>query len=117
MERIARRKPALEVAELTLVLALAEAGSTVRASAALHLDKSAVSSGLLAVEDTLGTRLFDRKARGLTLTQAGRRLVVGAGPVLAQLLEREENVRTVTAGCVPLRGVSECARQPAIRRV
>lgn len=108
MNGIARRKPALEVAELTLVLALAEAGSTVRASAALHLAQSAVSRGLLAVEDKLGTRLFERKARGLALTAAGRRLVVGAGPVLAQLLELEEQVRTGSANTVPLRVVSEC---------
>ena len=56
MKAIARQRGALDVADLQLVLALAESGSTVRASTVLHLTQSAVSRGLLAVEDKLGTR-------------------------------------------------------------
>lgn len=108
MPRIARTKIVLDVPDLELVIALAETGSTVRASSVLHLTQSAVSRGLLAVEEKLGTRLFERKARGLELTAAGRRLVGAAGGVLARLVELEEEVRTGVAGETPLRVVCEC---------
>jgi LysR family transcriptional regulator for metE and metH len=108
MASIARARSVLDVNDLELVIALAESGSTVRASAALHRTQSAVSRGLLVVEDKLGTRLFDRKARGLALTAAGRRLVGGAGPLIALLVKLEEHVRTGTTGTTPLRVVCEC---------
>ena len=108
MTSIGRAKAILDVGDLELVLAIAQSGSTVRASAALHLTQSAVSRGLLAVEDKLGTKLFDRQARGVALTAAGRRFVSGAGGVLSQLVELEQHVRTGTAGDVPLRVVCEC---------
>jgi LysR family transcriptional regulator for metE and metH len=98
----------LDAHDLELVIALAESGSTVRASATLHLTQSAISRGLLAVEDKLGTKLFDRQPRGLALTAAGRRLLSGAGSVLAQLVELEHQVRTGTSGIAPLRVVCEC---------
>jgi LysR family transcriptional regulator for metE and metH len=108
MPSIPTSKPVLDLDDLTLVLTLAESGSTVRASAMLHRAQSAVSRGLLAVEEKLGTRLFDRQPRGLALTAAGRRLIGGAGEVLARLSMLEEEVRTGAAAEAPLRVVCEC---------
>jgi len=105
---IYQSRPALEVRDLQLVAALAASGSTVRAAARLHLTQSAVSRGLLAVEDKLGARLFQRVARGVVPTPAGQRLVAGAGPVLAQLAELEHHARAGADGRVTLRVVSEC---------
>jgi len=96
------------VRDLQLVAALAESGSTVRAAARLHLTQSAVSRGLLTVEDKLGAKLFERVARGVVPTPAGQRLVAGAGPVLAQLVELEHHARAGLDGRVTLRVVSEC---------
>ncbi len=98
----------LEVRDLQLVAALAESGSTVRAASRLYLTQSAVSRGLLAVEDKLGTKLFQRVARGVVPTPAGQRLVAGAGTVLAQLAELEHHARAGMDGRVTLRVVSEC---------
>ncbi|MET0594636.1 MAG: LysR family transcriptional regulator [Polyangiaceae bacterium] len=108
MDGISHPKPCLDVDDLRIVLALAETGSTVRASSVLHLAQSAVSRGLLAVEAKLETRLFERQARGLLPTSAGRRLIGGAGEVLARLVDLEEQVRTGKGGEVPLRVVCEC---------
>jgi LysR family transcriptional regulator for metE and metH len=108
MAGLGSARSVLEVRDLELVLALAESGSTVGASTALHRTQSAISRGLLGIEDKLGMRLFDRQARGLTLTAAGRRLVGAAGPMLAQLVALEDHVRTGTTGSVPLRVVCEC---------
>ena len=90
-----------------MVLALASAGSTAGASAALHLTQSAVSRALLVTEEKLDTKLFERTARGLTPTAAGERLLAGAGGVLAQLVALED------ATCAPftpqrMRIVCEC---------
>lgn len=98
----------LEVRDLELVLALAEAKTTTRAASRLHLTQSAISRALLQVEDKLGVALFDRTAKGLSPTPAGAQLIDGAGAVLAQLVELEQ--RTVTPATVvqPLRVVCEC---------
>jgi len=100
--------PALDVRDLELVLALAGAGTTVRAASSLHLTQSAVSRGLLAVEDKLGTRLFHRTPRGLAPTPAGQRLVDGAGTVLARLVELEAETRAPATAPIRLRLVCEC---------
>ena len=107
MSRIAAAKPTLDVRDLQLVLALAESGSTVKAASTLHVTQSAVSRGLLLAEDKLGTRLFERTPRGLVPTPAGLRLIGGAGNVLAQLVELEQQARA-PAAVHRLRLVCEC---------
>ncbi len=107
MDLIATPKPRLDVRDLELVLALAETGTTVRAASRIHLTQSAVSRGLLAVEDKLGVPLFTRAAKGLTPTPAGAELIAGAGAVLAQLVELEQRTRTPHA-TVRVRLVCQC---------
>lgn len=89
---------------------MAASGSTVRAASTLHLTQSAVSRGLLLAEERAGVKLFDRNARGLSPTAAGKRLVDGAGPVIAQLVDLEARVREADGHtpAPPLRIVCEC---------
>jgi len=90
------------------VLALARAGSTVKAAATLHVTQSAVSRGLLLVEDKLGVRLFRRTARGLSPTSAGQRLIAGAGPVLAAMSQLEARVAATSSEPIEVRLACEC---------
>ncbi|WP_030622703.1 LysR family transcriptional regulator [Streptomyces sclerotialus] len=62
--------------------ALARAGSFTGAAAELQLAQSTVTVQIKALEKTLGTRLFDRLARGALLTDAGRRMLTLAEEVL-----------------------------------
>jgi LysR family transcriptional regulator for metE and metH len=101
-------RPALEIRDLELVLALAEAGSTVRAASKLHLTQSAVSRGLLVVEDKLGMPLFDRSPKGLAPTRAGAELIGGAGDLLGQLVELEQRTRSSAIQPLRVRVVCEC---------
>jgi LysR family transcriptional regulator for metE and metH len=94
--------------DLQVVLALAEAGTTARAASELHLTQSAVSRALTLAEDKLGTQLFERTPRGLVPTEAGARLISGAGPVLAQLADLESQVVAPSAAPVVLRLACEC---------
>lgn len=109
MKRIGgEAKPSLEVRDLELVLALAESKSTVRAASRLHLTQSAISRGLLNIEDKLGVPLFARSAKGLAPTAAGEQLIEGAGAVLAQLVELEARAKSPVLPAVNVRVVCEC---------
>lgn len=100
--------PRLEIRDLRLVLALAASGSTARAGELLHLTQPAISRALLAAEDRLGARLFERTPRGLVVTAAGARLVEGASRLLGELGELEHQVRAPTPLPTRLRVVCEC---------
>lgn len=108
MADIAPIAPNLEVRDLRLVLALAAAGSTARASAALHLTQPAISRALVSLEDRLEVQLFERVARGLVPTAAGRRLLEGAERMLLELGDLEQHVRSPLPEAVRLRLVCEC---------
>ncbi|HEX3764555.1 MAG TPA: LysR family transcriptional regulator [Kofleriaceae bacterium] len=100
--------PRLEIRDLQIVLAVAAAGSTAKAAGTLHLTQSAVSRALVLAEDKLGVQLFERRARGLSPTAAGQRLIGGAGAVLAQLGQLERHVGGVAAAPAHVRLVCEC---------
>ena len=74
----------------------------------LHLTQPAVSRALLTAEDRLGTRLFDRTPRGLVPTPAGERLIAGAGRLLGELGDLEQQVRAPSTVPTRLRLVCEC---------
>ncbi|RKH66387.1 LysR family transcriptional regulator [Corallococcus llansteffanensis] len=98
----------LDVRDLRVVLALASAGTTAKAAAVLHLTQPAVSRALLAAEERLGARLFERTPRGLVPTVAGQELVTGATRLLVELGDLEHRVRAPVAPSVRLRLVCEC---------
>jgi len=76
--------------------------SFTRAAAELNVTPAAVSHQVRALEDQLGTALFERSARSLALTVAGRRLLAPATEAFELLaraladLRRGEQVLTVT---------------------
>lgn len=51
---------------------VAQAGSVTRASKLLHLTPQTISGQIQLLEESLGTELFEKSGRGLTLTDAGR---------------------------------------------
>jgi DNA-binding transcriptional LysR family regulator len=62
------------LAALRAFAAFVEAGSLVRAGAALNVSHAAVSQQLRALETHLGVALFDRSGQALRLTAEGQRL-------------------------------------------
>ncbi len=69
--------------------AVAEAGSFTRAGEVLNLSQSAISRQISALEHELGTSLFHRHARGLSLTEQGESLYRTAHDVSAKLAMTE----------------------------
>lgn len=64
---------------------VAEAGSFTHAGEKLNLSQSAISRQISALEQSLGTPLFHRHARGLLLTEQGETLLETARSVFSQL--------------------------------
>ena len=71
--------------KLRVFHAVAEAGSFTHAGEKLNLSQSAISRQISALEQSLGTPLFHRHARGLLLTEQGETLLEAARSVFSQL--------------------------------
>ncbi|MCF8149000.1 MAG: LysR family transcriptional regulator, partial [Sulfuritalea sp.] len=78
--------------------AAARTGSFTRAALELSVSQPAISHAVRMLEDELGVALFDRRHKGVELTEAGRYLLdqVGLGLTLMDQALRE--VRTMTQG-------------------
>ena len=76
-----------DLAALQTFVMIAEQGSLRGAAKSLGVNPPAVSHQLKAFETRLGTSLFHRTTRSLTLTEAGRALFEGSGHLL-QAIER-----------------------------
>lgn len=80
-----RRIPSLNW--LRVFEAAARTGSFARAADRLAMSPPAVSQQIRALEDHLGRRLFERAAAGVTLTEAGRSLLVVVSDALGRMEE------------------------------
>lgn len=69
---------------LTFFVAVADAGQVGVGAAELGMTQPPVSQGLQRLERELGVRLFERNARGVVLTSAGRDLLPRARAILDQ---------------------------------
>jgi len=83
--------------KLRVFHAVAEAGSFTHAGEALNLSQSAVSRQISALEEEISTPLFQRHARGLTLTDEGELLYGAVSDVLSRLGQAEEALKNAQA--------------------
>lgn len=72
---------------------VAELGSFTRAADSLGLPKASVSNGVRQLEDHLGTRLFMRSTRRVTLTQDGHHMLIRGRAILAEIDALDEHFR------------------------
>lgn len=78
---------------LKVFLAVAEAGSISAGAARLHISQPAVTREIRDLEASLTLRLFDRQARGVALTEGGRRLHDYARRIFALEQAAERDLR------------------------
>src|SRR6201985_2853840 len=81
--------------KLRIFHAVAQAGSFTHAGQTLGLSQSAVSRQISALEEEISTPLFQRHARGLTLTDEGELLFTAVTDVLGRLASAEEALKNV----------------------
>src|SRR3984957_12287767 len=65
----------MELSDLVTFSAVARLGGITRAAAELNTVQSNITQRVKALEAEIGTALFERHSRGMTLTGAGRRLL------------------------------------------
>ena len=75
--------------KLKIFHAVAEAGSFTSATVNLNLSQSAISRQIQSLEEELKVKLFERHARGLTLTENGEYVFRTAHEVISKLKEVE----------------------------
>jgi DNA-binding transcriptional LysR family regulator len=85
----------LDVRRLRVLREVASHGSFSAAAEALSYTQSAVSQQIAALEREAGSRLVERSARGVRLTDAGRALVCHADAILARLADAEDELQAI----------------------
>ena len=78
--------------KLKIFHAVAEAGNFTKATYALNLSQSAISRQIQSLEQELKTQLFERHARGLSLTENGEYLFKTAREVISKLKDVESTL-------------------------
>jgi DNA-binding transcriptional LysR family regulator len=78
--------------------AVAERGTMRGAAARLGISQPALTKAIRRLEDQVGVVLFDRQARGVTLTVYGRTLLRHARNLQASLKEAREEIAALRAG-------------------
>lgn len=95
----------MEIYQLKTFVAVAREGTITRASEVLHLSQPAVSAHIKILEETLDLRLFERTARGMSLTTEGKRLLIKVEQMLRahdQMLSEASRIKGDMAGKVRL---------------
>jgi DNA-binding transcriptional LysR family regulator len=99
----------VDIYQLKTFVAVAREGSITRASELLHLSQPAVSAHIKAIEDAVGLALFERNARGMSLTRDGARLLDKAEHALGahrELLEEARRIKGALTGTLRLGATS-----------
>ena len=83
----------MDLANLALVLRVADLGSFSAVAREADLNPSSVSRAVAAVEDRLGLRLFQRTSRTLSLTAEGEAYLRRVAPLAEQMEEARQEAR------------------------
>src|SRR6478752_2621684 len=105
----------MELRQLEYFVAVAEERNFTRAAERVHISQSGVSAQIRQLERELGAELFDRTARAVTLTVAGKAALEHARQALAAARAVGQAVGEVTdlvRGSLRLGMVAGCTLTP-----
>ncbi len=99
----------MDTSLLRAFIQTADAGSLSRAARQLDLSQPSLTGQIQRLEQHLGTPLFDRHGRGVTLTEAGKALYPRARRILEDVRSTEDAIRregadgagTLSVGAIP----------------
>ena len=93
-----RRSAGMTLQQLRVFFAVARSDTLTRAAKDLGLAQPSLSQQIFRLEETLGTRLFERRSSQMTLTEAGQYLFREAEPILIKMRELEDGLADFSAG-------------------
>lgn len=99
----ARHGAGMSLDQLRTVVAIADEGTMTAAAEKLHISQPPLSRQLKDLEDELGTRLFERRPRGMHLMPAGETFVAHARQILAAIDAAVVAVRQPASSSTALR--------------
>ena len=88
----------LKLRQLRIVNALWHYGSVSRASRALRISQPALTKALQEIEKTVGSQIYERHARGVSPTLAGRAIIETSRRVLAEVARLDEELDRIESG-------------------
>jgi len=88
----------MELRHLRYFVAAAEAENISRAALKLHVSQPGISRQIRDLEDEIGIQLFERSAKSLKLTDAGKTFLTEARAVLQRAEDAVKNSRAVAGG-------------------
>ena len=83
----------MKLQQLQVLVAVVDAGGIRAAARQLNVSQAAVTKAMKSLEETVGTPLLLRKARGVILTDAGSRVVARARIIARQVTLAHEELR------------------------
>ena len=86
---------------LRAFLAVAREGSITGAASTIHLAQSSVTKRVAALEAELGTPLFNRDRRGMSLTEAGERFFTRAEKIEREYRDGLEEISAISSAGLP----------------
>src|SRR6185437_8867534 len=88
----------MELRHLRYFVAVAEAENVSRAALKLHVSQPGISRQVRDLEDEIGFQLFERSAKSIKLTSAGRSFLTEARAVLQRADEAVKTARAIATG-------------------
>lgn len=86
----------MDFPSLKAFVAVAESGSFSRAAEQLFMTQPAISKRVSALEEDLGTPLFDRLGRRIQLTEAGEKFLASARRILTDIAISREEIHSLS---------------------
>jgi len=90
----------MELRHFRYFVAVAEAENVSRAALKLHVSQPGLSRQIHDLEDEIGFSLFERSAKSLKLTKAGKTFLTEAKAVLLHADEAVKKARAVSGGTI-----------------
>ncbi|WP_395016475.1 LysR substrate-binding domain-containing protein [Dongia sp.] len=87
----------MDIRLLAVFLEVARSRGFAQAARNLDQDPSSISRAIAALEGELGARLFQRTTRRVSLTEAGGRFAARIEPVMAELVQARDDIRSDNA--------------------
>ncbi|MBN9407765.1 MAG: LysR family transcriptional regulator [Burkholderiales bacterium] len=93
------RRPAhFDLADLRLMVRIADTNSLTRAAEQVHISLPAASNRIKHLEQSVGSRLINRTSKGLTLTTAGEAMIKHARLILDQIEQLRGEMLDIAEG-------------------